>query len=67
MIYSMVSEDAFVELSILREKAAAVLSCITEVSKRAQEQTLADIASDYIHAIGETIQALQENRVTVPQ
>ena len=67
MLYSLVSEDAFVELSILREKAAAAIECIIyDDATCAHAQTLADIASDYISAMGETARAMQKNMVAAP-
>jgi hypothetical protein len=67
MLYSMVSEDAFVELSILREKAAVALECIIhDDATCAHGQTLSYIASDYLSEMRETIQAMQKNMVTVP-
>ena len=66
MVYSLVSADAFVELSILQEKAEAALHCILGESKCQRAQTLADIAGDYLSAMGETIQAMQGSKVTAP-
>ena len=66
MIYSLVPADAFVELSILQEKAEAALHCIRGESKCQRAQTLADIASDYLFTMGETVQTMQESRVTTP-
>ena len=66
MVYSLVAADAFVELSILQEKAEAALHSIRDDSKCQRAQTLADIASDYLHAMGETAQAMQESRVAIP-
>ena len=66
MVYSLVSADAFVELSILQEKAEAAIRCIRDSSKCQRAQTLADIANDYLSAIGETVQAMQRSRVTAP-
>lgn len=66
MLYSLVSEDAFVELFILQEKAEAALHCILGESKCQRAQTLADIASDYLSAMGEIAQAMQKNRIAVP-
>ena len=65
MIYSMVSDDAFLELSILHEKAGAALGCIREDSQCQRAQTLAEIASDYIAAMSEMITTMQESRVTL--
>ncbi|MDR2688023.1 MAG: hypothetical protein LBB75_09740 [Oscillospiraceae bacterium] len=59
MLYSLVSEDAFIELSILREKAAVAINCtMDELSPR--DQTLAYIASDYLSAMGKTIRDMQK-------
>jgi len=66
MIYSLVSDDAFLELFILQEKAEAALRCIRSDSKCQRAQTLADIAGDYITEMGEKAKAMQESRVTVP-
>ena len=66
MLYSLVSDDAFLELFILLEKAEAALRCIRDDSKCQRAQTLADIASDYIAAMGEATRAMQESRITVP-
>ena len=65
MQYSLVSEDAFTELVILREKVAAVLDCIID-ELNPHDQTLTYIASDYLSAMRETIQAMQKNMVTAP-
>ena len=66
MICHLVTEDAFVELSILREKTAAVLNSIVDGAACAHLQALADIACDYLSAMDKTIQAMQESRVAVP-
>jgi len=63
MIYSMVSDDAFLDLFILLEKAGAVLDCITEDIKCSRDKTLSCIASDYITAMGKAAQAMQESRI----
>ncbi|MCL2300635.1 MAG: hypothetical protein FWC27_10885 [Firmicutes bacterium] len=67
MLYSLVSDDAFVELGILREKVAVVLnSIIYDDATGARGQTLGYIAGDYLSTMKETIQTMQENRFTVP-
>ena len=66
MLYSMVSDDAFLELFILLEKAGAALDCITEDINSARDKTLSCIASDYIAAMGEQAKAMQENIVKEP-
>ena len=66
MTFSLVSADAFVELSILQEKAEAALHCIMGESKCQRAQTLADIANDYLFAMGEMTQAMQKSRMTIP-
>ena len=66
MVYSLVSADAFVELSILQEKAEAAIRCIRDDSKCQRAQTLADIAGDYLSAMGVTIQAMQASMITAP-
>ena len=67
MLYSMVSDDAFLELAVLLEKAGAALYCIRDSSQCQRAQTLADIASDYIAAMDKTAQAMQESRIKAPQ
>ena len=57
------TEDALTELSILRQKIEVVLACIIDDAPNARDQTLTYIASDYLSAMGETIQAMQENPV----
>jgi len=66
MTFSLVSADAFVELSILLEKAEAALHCIMDDSRCQRVQTLADIAGDYLSAMGEMTQAMQESRISAP-
>ena len=66
MVYSLVSADAFVELSIIQEKAEAALNCIRGDAKCQRAQTLADIVSDYLSAMGEMTQAMQESRLRIP-
>lgn len=67
MLYSLVSEDAFVELSVLWEKAAVALNCITyDDATCARGQTLSYIAGDYLSEMKETIKAMQENMVALP-
>ena len=63
MIFNLVTDDAFVELSILQEKAQAALGCIIDDANCAHIQTLADIASDYLFEMGDTIQAMQKSPV----
>jgi len=67
MIYSLVSDMAFLELGVLLEKTGAVLDCITEDIDCSRDKTLSFIASDYIAEMDKTIQAMQESRVTAPQ
>ena len=66
MIFHLVTDDAFLELCIIREKAEAALKSIMGESKCRRAQTLADIANDYLSAMDKTIQAMQENRFRVP-
>jgi len=61
MKYSIVSEDAFAELSILQEKAATALYCIPEYCRNPRVQSLADIANDYVVEMGNAVQVMQEN------
>ena len=66
MLLNLVTGDAFAKLSILREKAEAALGCIMDDAKCPHIQILADIASDYLSAMGDTIQAMQESPVHYP-
>ena len=66
MIFHLVTEDAFVELSILREKAEAALKCIMGDSKCQHAQTLAEIAGDYLSSMDELVRTMQENRLRAP-
>jgi len=66
MIYSLVSDDAFLELFVLLEKAEAALNCIIEASKCKRTQTFADIASDYLFKMEKMAQGMQENRIAAP-
>ena len=66
MLYSLVSDMAFLELGVLLEKAGAVLDCITEDVCRARDKTLSFIASDYVAAMDKTIETMQESRVGAP-
>ena len=66
MVYSLVTGDAFVELSILMEKVEAALNSIMDDSMCQRAQTLADIACDYLFAMGEMMEAMQESKFTVP-
>jgi len=66
MLYSLVSEDAFLELFVLLEKAEAALDCITEDLSCSRAKTLSCIASDYIAAMGKTARTMQENLVATP-
>ena len=66
MMFHLVTDDAFLELCIIREKAETALKCIMGESKCQRAQTLADIANDYLSAMDKTIQAMQENRFRVP-
>ena len=65
MLYSMVSDDAFLELFALLEKAEAALDCIIEGSSCKRIQTFADIASDYFFKMEEMTKAMQANQVRV--
>jgi hypothetical protein len=67
MTINPLTEDAFTELTVLREKAEAVLRCIIEDPQCARHQTLTYIASDYLFAMGEMIRAMQDRKITVPQ
>ena len=58
----VVTEDAIEELSCLREKIKIVLECVIEDAPNARDQTLTYIATDYLSAMGQTIQAMQETR-----
>jgi len=66
MLYSLVSDDAFLELFVLLEKAEAALGCITEDLCCSRDKTLSCIASDYVAAMDKAVQAMQGNRITVP-
>ena len=67
MLYCLVPEEAFVELSILQEKAAVALDCIIcDDGTCARGQTLSYIAGDYLSEMRETIQAMQKNMLTAP-
>jgi len=66
MIFHLVTEDAFVELSILHEKAEAALKCIIGNSKCQHAQTLAEIAGDYLSAMDEMVRTIQKNRFRAP-
>jgi len=67
MICHLVTEDAFIELSILQEKVEAALKCIRDDSKCQRAQTLAEIADDYLSAMGETMRAMQESGTKIPK
>jgi len=67
MIYSVVSDEAFLELFVLLEKAEAVLSCITDDLDCSRDKTLSFIASDYIAEMGETMRTMQESGIAAPQ
>ena len=66
MVYSLVSDDAFLELSILQEKAVAALRYIENETNCQHVQTLADIASDYLSAMDNMIETMQANRLKIP-
>jgi len=66
MLYCLVPDMAFLELGVLLEKAGAALDCITEDVCCSHDKTLSFIASDYIAAMGETVQAMQKNMVKAP-
>ena len=63
MLYHLVSDDAFLDLSILQEKATAALRYIENETNSPRVQTLADIASDYISAMDNIIEAMQKSPV----
>ena len=66
MLLNLVTGDAFAKLNILREKAEVALGCIMDDSKCQHIQVLADIANDYISAMGDMIEAMQESPVHYP-
>ena len=57
-------DDPLEELSCLREKAAVALGCIFVNEEIRCIQTLTCIASDYLSAMGKTLQAMQESQFT---
>ena len=66
MLFYLISEDPFVELGILCEKAEAALYSAVDEPLCARAQSLIYIACDYLSGIRETTQAMQESRVKVP-
>jgi len=66
MMCHLVTEDTFIELGILQEKTEAVLRCIMDDSTCKRAQIFADIASDYLSEMDETIRVMQENKLTTP-
>jgi len=66
MVLNLVTEDAFVELDTLREKAEAALDYILDEPNCARAQTLVYIASDYLDEIGKMIKNMQERRLKIP-
>ena len=66
MVLNIVTEDAFVTLDTLREKAEAALDYILDEPNCARAQTLVDIASDYLVEMGKTIENMQESRIKIP-
>jgi len=67
MMFHLVTEEAFLELSVLREKAGEAIRCIIDDSTCRRAQTLADIASDYLSAMGETAEAMQKSIIVPPR
>ena len=65
MIYSMVSDFAFLELCVLKEKAKTALDCITD-DAYVHLPTLAEIAGDYLSSMDKMIDTMQENRIAAP-
>ena len=65
MSFDPITEDAFTELNILREKAEAVLYYAIEEPQCARQQTLNYIAGDFSE-MGEIIRVMQERKVAVP-
>ena len=63
----VITEDALTELSCLREKIEVVLDCIIDDAPNARDQTLTYIATDYLSAMRETIQTMQESKRTILQ
>jgi len=66
MIYGMVSDYAFLELCVLKEKAEAALKSIIEDAACQRAQTLAEIAGDYLASMDKMIEAMQENKIAAP-
>jgi len=61
MVTKLVTEDEFMELSILRKKIEAVLDCIVG-GANTHDQTLTNIANDYLGEMGKMMQAVQTSR-----
>ena len=64
MTHTPSTDDPLEELSCLREKAAVALDCIIDREEIRCIQTLTCIASDYLSAMGETLQAMQKSQFT---
>ena len=57
---SLTAEDELTELSILRSKIEVVLNCLIG-NANTHDQTLIDIARDYLVKMGEMIQTMQKS------
>jgi len=57
MTQEPITEDALNELNILRRKIEIVLDCTID-DTNARAQTLINIATDYLTAMGEMLQAM---------
>ena len=66
MTYSLVSDEAFLDLAILQEKIGAALNCMLDNGEGRYVQTLAAIAGDYLSAMDDIIDAMQKTRVAPP-
>ena len=55
------TDDAFDELSCLREKVEVALDCIIDNAEGKCVLTLTYIASDYLSAMGDMVRAMQES------
>ena len=67
MVHTPPTEDLLEELSCLREKAEVALGCIIDNAEGRCVQTLTYIAGDYLSAMRETIQAIQETERAIPK
>ena len=67
MFYSLVSDEAFLELGVLQEKIGAALNCISDDEEGRSAQTLALIAGDYLSAMDNVIEIMQKTRFTLPK